>query len=88
MSCPLLSPASTSLGNATIFYSCILLNHDGGLTSDVLHGIIEREDAIPQMTTPGDAALTTAVASSHVTQNIINILGKIDQVGKVITEVS
>jgi len=42
------------------------------------------------MTTPGDAALTTAVAlaPSDVAQNIISILGKIDQVGKVITEVS
>ena len=38
---------------------------------------------IPEMKTPGDDPLT-AIASSR---NIIDILGKIDQVGKVITEV-
>jgi hypothetical protein len=39
------------------------------------------------MTTPGDAGLATAVAfgSSDV---IINILGKIDRVGQIITDVS
>ena len=39
------------------------------------------------MTTPGDAALMTAVSVAS-SGNIIHILGKIDQVGKVITEVS
>jgi hypothetical protein len=92
--CLLLSPTDhTPLGKATIFYSCTL-HHDGRpaveLTSPALQNLIQGEDAIPEMTTPGDAGLATAVsfASSDVTQNIINILRKIDQVGKVITEVS
>ena len=42
------------------------------------------------MKTPGDAdlAMAVSVASSDTARTIINILGKIDQVGKVITDVS
>ena len=39
------------------------------------------------MTTPG-VATAVSFASSDVTQTIINILGKIDRVGQIITEVS
>jgi hypothetical protein len=92
--CPLLSPIDHApLGNATIFYSCTL-HHDGRpavkLTTPALQNLVRGEDAIPEMTTPGDAGLATALsfASSDVTQNILSILTKIDKVGQIITEVS
>jgi hypothetical protein len=54
-----------------------------------LQKLIQGEDAIPKMTTPGDAGLATAVSFAlDVTQGIIYILGKIDRLGQAITEVS
>jgi hypothetical protein len=52
--------------------------------------LVQGEDAIHEMTTPGDAGLATAMsfASSDVTRSTIDILQKIDQVGQVIAEVS
>jgi hypothetical protein len=92
--CPLLSPIDHApLGNATIFYSCTL-HHDGRpaveLTTPALQNLVQGEDAIPEMTTPGDAGLATAVsfASSDVTHSIMNILDKIDRIGQIITDVS
>ena len=93
--CPLFSPSGgTPLGKATIFYSCVL-QHGGRpaseseLTPSALQKLVQGEDAIRELSTPGDAGLTTAIsfASSDVAQSIINVLGKIDQVGRIITEV-
>ena len=92
--CPLFSPSGgTPLGKATIFYSCIL-HHDGRpapeLTPSALQKLVQGEDAIPELSTPGDAGLATAVlfGSLDATQSVINVLGKIDQVGRLISEVS
>ena len=94
--CPLLSPSnSTPLAKATIFYSCSL--HDEGFiqagpsaTFSAVQEMVQQEHAISDMSTPGDAGLTTvvSVASSGSTSDIINILKKIDQVGTVIAEAS
>jgi hypothetical protein len=92
----LLSPGGdTPLGKATIFYSCVLQHdgrpaHDSELTPSALQNLVQGEDAIRELSTPGDAGLATAVsfATSDVTQSIMNVLGKIDQVGRIITEVS
>jgi hypothetical protein len=92
--CSLLSPKDHApLRKATILFSCSLF-HDGRpaveLTTSALQSLVQGEHAILEMTTPGDAGLSTAVsfASSDVSQFIINILGKIDQVGQAITDVS
>ena len=93
----MLSPSNTTrLANAAVFYSCSL--HDEGfnpaeLTSaafSTVQEMVEKECAIPELKTPGDAGLTAiiSVGSSSMTSYILNILTKIDQVGAVIAEVS
>lgn len=85
--CPLVS-----LGKAAIFYSCSVYQ-DGALDGDpltptALQHMVEVEDSIRGMTTPGDPPTTGASVGSDIAGYIIDILQKIDQIGKVIAEVS
>ena len=50
--------------------------------------MVEGEESIRSMTTPGDPPTTGISVGSNVTGYIFDILQKIDQIGKVIAEVS
>ena len=52
--------------------------------------MVQGEDAVKNLATPGPAHLATALSAttSDTTQKIIYILGKIDSLGQVISEVS